>query len=443
MYERSCRTPSRSPKARGEPVTRAGNPRRVGFLVRNAFALLSSSLVTSGLGFVYWALAARLFPASDVGSSATAIAAMNLIAPFTILGLGTALVSRLPRIHDGRAELVFSAALVCAASGATVALVLALVLPASFIGLPGVGRQVFPTLLFTGGVAAQAVGLMLDSALLSVMGGGIQFWRNAIFAIAKLLLLTAFALVSSHPGSLSIYASWLGANVLGIAGVTAWLVRSRGVSLRRLRPAPALLRGLPFHAAQHHALNLALYVPFFAMPIVANVMLGSEQAGYLYATWSVASFVFMLPMALSTALFASGARDSATALKELRFTLRSSLAACAAANLVILPFGGLILGIFGTAYAQNGRIALMVLCLGGFGLVIKDHHVAVARITGHVGREALLIGALGALELAGAALGAARGGLTGLTLGWLTVVALRTVLFTPRVWAAYQGRSTI
>lgn len=418
-------------------------PRRrlnLGFLVRSTIALISTSVITSGLGFVYWALAARLFSVSDVGASATAISAMNLIAPFTVLGLGTALVSRLPAMPSDRAELVSGAALICGAVGGAVALILTLVLPSDFLGLPGVGHQVFPTLLFAGGVAAQAIGLMLDSALLSVLGGGVQFWRNTVFAIAKLVLLIVFALVVSRLGSLSIYASWLGANVIGIAAVTVWLLRAHRVRLRRLVPVPSLLKGLPFHAARHHALNLALQVPFFAMPILANVTLGSEQAGYLFATWSVASFVFVLPMALSTALFASGARDSSAVAKELRFTLRSSLAACVAANLLILPLGGVVLNIFGASYAENGRTALTVLCLGGLGVIVKDHHVALARITGDVGREAILIGLLGATELAGAAFGAVHGGLTGLTLGWLAVVILKVVIFGPRVWNAYRGR---
>lgn len=422
-----------------------GNPSRhkLGFLVRSAFALISTSVVTSGLGFIYWALAARLFSTSDVGASATAIAAMNLIAPFTILGFGTALVSRLPAVPGSRAELVSSAALLCGTVGGTAALMLALVLPPDFLGLPGLGHQVFPTLLFAGGVAAQGVGLMLDSALLSVLGGGIQFWRNAIFAIVKLLLLLAFALAFSHLGALSIYSSWLGANVIAIATVGFWLLRARRVQLRRLWPAPSMLRGMPFEAARHHALNLALQVPFFAMPILANVILGPEQAGYLYATWSVASFVFVLPMALSTALFATGARDSGTVMAELRFTLRTSLAACVVANLLLLPMGGLILRIFGPAYEQNGRAALTLLCIGGLGVIIKDHHVALARITGDVGREAVLIGVLGVAELAGAALGALRAGLTGLALGWLAVVALKVAVCGPRVWQAYRGRLPI
>jgi O-antigen/teichoic acid export membrane protein len=417
--------------------------RKIGFLVRSAASLVSTSVVTSGLGFVYWTVAARMFSASEVGEAATAIAAMSLIAQFTVLGFGTALVFKLPTMASGRAELVSTAVVVCAVVGGAVALVCAVFLPDSFLGLPGVGHDLFTTLLFAGGIAAHSVAMMLDSALLSVAGGGIQLGRNVIHAIAKLVLLIVFALTLHRYGSMSIYASWFIATVGSIAVVVVWMLYKYRTAFRNLWPRLSALRGLQFQAAQHHLLNLALVVPFFAMPIVANVILGSEEAGYLYATWSLAGFVFVLPIAMSMALFASGAKDSSTILLEFRFTLRNAMAACLAANLLILPFGGLVLGIFGPAYAENGRLVLIVLCLGGLGLVIRDHHVAVARITGAVGREAVLMVGLGACELAGAAIGASKGGLIGLSMGWLVAVVLEVVVCTPLVWRAYRGRITI
>ena len=267
-----------------------------------------------------------------------------------------------------------------------------------------------------------------------------QFWRNTIHAIVKLALLVVFALTLSLAGSLSIYTSWLVANVVSIAAVGTWLMRKHRVGIRHVLPSLSVLRGIHFDAARHHGLNLSLQVPFFAMPIVANVILGSEQAGYLYATWSVAGFVFVLPISLSTALFASGARDSTTILREFRVTFRYSMLACLAANILILPFGGLVLRVFGRAYQETGHLALIILCVGGFGMVVKDHHVAMARIMGTVGREAILISALSVLELACAALGAFRGGLTGLTLGWVAAVAVEVAVLGPMVARAYRGR---
>lgn len=413
---------------------------KIRFLLRSASALFSTSLVTSGLGFVYWAVAARVFPATEVGESATAISAMSLIAPFTVLGFGTLLMVELPAMRGGRSALVSTAALLSAATGMAIALAGAFLLPSSFLGLPGIGREAPITTLFVVAVATQGVGQLLDQALLSSVGGGIQLGRNTIQAIAKLVLLTVLALTIARLGSITIFTSWFAANVISIASVGGWLMRRYHVSLRRVLPDFSVLHGLHFDAAKHHTLNIALVVPTFTMPIVTNVILGSEQAGYLYATWSVAGFVFFLPLSLATALFASGAQDSRTFVREFRFTLRISLLVCLAANVAILFLGGLILRVFGPAYAANGRIVLIVICLGGLGLIIKDHHVATARVTNSVGRESVLMAALSLCEVTGAALGAVRGGLTGLSIGWVAAVLIEVLVCGPLVWRAYRGR---
>jgi len=420
--------------------TQAEHRSKLRFLLRSAAALVSTSIVTSGLGFVYWAVAARAFPASDVGESATAIAAMSLIAPFTVLGLGTVLVAQLPKMNGGRTQLVSTAALVTAVVGTVVALLCAFALPSDFLGLPGIGKEVGMTVLFAAAVATQSMGYMLDMALLSVIGGAMQLVRNSVQAVVKLVLLIVFALALARYGSVTIFNSWFVANVVSIAVVIIAIMRQHRVPLRQTMPKLSALRGIHFAAAQHHMLNIALFTPFFAMPILANVILGSEQAAYLYATWSVAGFLFYVPIALATALFASGSRDSGTFLMEFRFTLRSALLICTVANLAILLLGHWVLRIFGDAYAANGRAALILMCLGGFGLIIKDHHVALARVTGTVGREAILIGALGLGELVGAAIGASLGGLTGLGLGWLIAVGLEALVCGPLVWRAYRGR---
>ncbi len=134
--------------------------------------------------------------------------------------------------------------------------------------------------------------------------------RNTVQAVVKLVLLVVFALTLARFGSLTIFASWVLANVVSLALMAILLIRRHAVSLRRMIPDLSVLRGLQFDAIKHHTLNISLLVPFFAMPIIANVILGSEKAAYLYATASIAGFVFYLPLSLAMALFASGARDS-------------------------------------------------------------------------------------------------------------------------------------
>jgi len=132
-------------------------------------------------------------------------------------------------------------------------------------------------------VVTQTIGLLLDQALLSIDGGAIQLLRNLIQAVVKLILLAVFALTLVTWGSLSIFASWLLANVVSLVVTAVVLVHRYRVPVRRLIPVPRVLHGLHIDAARHHALNTALLVPYFSMPIIANAILGSEITAYFYA----------------------------------------------------------------------------------------------------------------------------------------------------------------
>jgi hypothetical protein len=83
---------------------------------------------------------------------------------------------------------------------------------------------------------------------------------------------------------------------------------------------------------------------------------------------------------------------------------------------------------------------LILLCVAGFGVILKDHHVTIARVTGDVGREAMLVWALTICELVGASVGAYRNGMLGLAQGWLLAVVVEAVVFGPLVLRAYRGR---
>jgi O-antigen/teichoic acid export membrane protein len=421
-------------------VTGGEEGRSLSFLVRSALGLVSTSFLTSGLGFVYWAAAAQLYDATVVGESATAIAAMNLLSPVAMLGLGTLLVSELPKRTGRRGEIVVAAAALSAAAGAVLALLAALLLPGEFLGLPGIGHDPGATALFVFGVATQVVGLVFDGALLSTKGSGLQLGRNAVFSVVKLAAVVALALSLSSTTSLSVFASWVIGNVVSFLTTVLWIARTHPIRLSGLLPRAGVLSGRGRSAAAHHALNLALSTPYFAMPIVANVTMTSQQAGYLYATWSVAAFVFVLPIALSTALFASASRFSEDLVPQFRLSLRYSLLACVGATVVAILVGEYVLRVFGRAYADQGHVALILLSVAGVGLVVKDHHVALARLRGKVAREARVVWVLTVLELVGASIGGVVDDIEGLAAGWLVVVALEILVYGPTVVAAYRGK---
>ena len=65
-------------------------------LVRNSLYLMASTVVTAGLGYVFWVLAAHAFTSQEVGIGSAVISLCSTAALLTYLGSSAMLIERLP-----------------------------------------------------------------------------------------------------------------------------------------------------------------------------------------------------------------------------------------------------------------------------------------------------------------------------------------------------------
>jgi O-antigen/teichoic acid export membrane protein len=438
-------------------------------ILSNAGSLVGATLVTSGLGYLFWGLAARRFPPAEVGLAAAAISAMILLGTVGMLGFGTLLIGELPR-HAGReGPLIAGALAVAGAAGALLGALFAAAAPALSPDLASLAAGPGALALFALGVGLTAATLVLDQALIGLLRGGLQLGRNTLFAAAKLGLLLAVSVWVADRHGLTIYAVWLAGNVasLGVLGaVAAWQwgawrrprfrrpetleahqesIRWQGGASRRPRFRPGVpaalgalgtLRKLGRAAVLHHALNLSLQLPHLALPVVVTALLSATMNAYFYVAWMVTGFVFVVPVALTAAVYAVGARQPGALAQKLRFTLRLGLALGVLANAVLLVGAGLVLRLFGQTYADEAEWCLRILGWAVFPLLVKDHYVAVCRVHGRIGRAAVVVAAGALLELVVASVGARSGGLSGLALGWLAALCLEAAAMVPSVYRA-------
>jgi O-antigen/teichoic acid export membrane protein len=144
----------------------------------------------------------------------------------------------------------------------------------------------------------------------------------------------------------------------------------------------------------------------------------------------------MGPSALTTALYAAGARAPAALAERARFTLGIAALLSLGAIVVLLCSAGWMLGWFGPAYADQGGWPLRVLSLGVLPLAVKLHYVTICRVRGQVPWAALVSVAGAALEIAAAVAGLYAGGLVGLSLGWVAGLCLEATVMLPPVWKA-------
>lgn len=405
-------------------------------LLANAGAIAGGAMATSALGFAYWWTAARFFEPAEVGLAAAAISMVLLLAQAGEIGLGPLLMAEASRDPRGSGHLfataLWAAATACGLTGA------AYVALAQFapLGLGPIVAQTDGCAVVIVGIVVSGVAIVVDQLLFGLMRSTLAMWRSIGFSVAKLALLGAAA--AAGGSAMAILATWVAslAGSLLLLGVVCGAVGNAWHA-----PRPALLRPLAGAILSNHSLNVALQAPAYAMPVVVTVMLSPRINAAFYVAWTLIQVVQMIPAALATSAFCTGAGDLSRASAGLRLSLLISLGVGTAAGIAFLLFSDLILGLFNPSYPAIAGSGLSMLGFGTLAVAVKFHFVCVARLEGRLASAAAVLAAGGTLELCAAALGAWLGGLTGLTQGWLAAAWLQAAFLAPRVFAAaFAGR---
>lgn len=411
-------------------VTVVASWRRHQDLLSNAGSLLATTGVTSALGFVYWAFAARVFSQQAVGYSSAAVSAMGLLGTIGMLGLGTLLIGELPR-RSPRTGLV-SAALVASGLGSLVLgvafAVLAPHLSARFANMTGTPGQ---AALFTVGVVLTGVTLVFDQATIGLMRGGLQLWRNSVLAATKMLALAAAAVILHDRFGIGITLSW----VVGIAVSLVLVALRLRLSGTRVLPRPDwdVLRGLGRTAMAHNWLNLAIMMPTSMLPVLVTVIVSPSANAAFYIATMITGFVFIVPSHLATVLFAVVAADPKVVARKLRFALRLSYI-IGLPGMAVLALGAhTVLGVFGKSYSAEATLPMCLMAMGYPAAVPKALYIAVCRADGKISRAAVVLTACSTAELAVAAAGGVKGGLIGLSFALLAVKYAEAFVTAPPV----------
>ncbi|WP_264778193.1 lipopolysaccharide biosynthesis protein [Deinococcus aetherius] len=401
-------------------------------LIANAVSLVATSAVTSGLGFGFWWLAARVLPAEGVGLGSAAVSAMMLVATLSMLGLGTLLISELPgaRERADAAGLMSAALLSAAVAAALLAVACGLALPHAAPSFAWIARDPASLALFVLGVVVSAVTLVFDQAVIGLLRGELQWWRNAVSAVVKLLAVLVVGQFATHAGAQAIYGAWFIGNVASVLAVLP-LARQGGAPLLG-RPNWSFLARLGGPALRHHALNLAMQAPALALPVLAASQLIPGANAAFYVSWMIASFLGMVPYALATVLPAASSQETAVLRARVRASLRWSLLVCAPGAAGLILTARPLLALFGPAYEQHA-LSLQVLALTALPVIVKAHYIALGRVRGHLAGAAVMVALGGGVELAAAALGGRAWGVVGLSVGLLIAYGLEALCLLPTV----------
>jgi O-antigen/teichoic acid export membrane protein len=393
-------------------------------LYGNGYALLFNSVATSGLGLLYWILAARLYSAEAVGLNSAVLAAMQFLYGVAVLSLSNVLIRFIPLAGQNTLRLI----------GYTYGVSVAITLAAGLGFLVAV-RWWLPAFRFI--VDSPASAALFVVALVMVCVFSLQdsvliglrqaIWvpvENTLFGAAKIGLLVLLVSVSQQYGVL---VSWLVPVVLSLGPVNVlifrWLV-PRHVAATQAQTGRLVLGQIAKYGGGNYVGQVFLLVATSFLPVLVTSQLGAKAAAYFYQPWLLAAGLQLVALNLTTSLTVETTLDPG----RLRANCRRVIAQIA---WLLVPMVSLvwlgspyILRAFGQSYAVEGAALLRWLALAALPHSLIALALSLARVQNRMAVIVLAQGVQCALTL-----GLSYGllplyGITGVGLAYLLSVGI-------------------
>jgi O-antigen/teichoic acid export membrane protein len=392
-------------------------------LHRNAYALVFNTGLLAVAGFLYWALAARLFTASELGLAAALISTITFLSGLAQLNLRPGLARFVP-VAGRRAGRLVAAAYLASSAAAVVACLLVLSGAPLFDRLQEVtamSRDLAAAAFLVLAVLIWTLFALQDGVLIGLRRATWLPAENGAFSLAKLGLLAVLAALGFEAVT-AILASWIVPMALAVIGVNLLLffrlLPFRAASSAGDAQAPAAREVASFLAGDYVAslFNLA-YVTLPPVIVVASA--GPEAGGYFYVVWIIVTTMILVPRQLTVSLVVEASHTPSELSSLVRSTLLQMGRLVVPACLLVALLARVILLAFDEAYADAGSGSLAILSLAIIPYSLNSLTTGVLRVravaAGIIAVElALALAILGmGIPLAGSF------GAIGLAIAWL------------------------
>jgi O-antigen/teichoic acid export membrane protein len=411
-------------------------------LVRNSLYLMASTVVTAGLGYVFWAVAAHAFTRQEVGISSAVISLCSTVALLTYLGSSALLIERLPAAEHSP-EWTAILVRVCSVTAGVTAAATAVVVP---LLLASQDYRLFfssapPVLLAVAGAVAWTLVNLLGAAFIAARRAGRLLSIQTLISAAKVLFVLPLA--AAGAGAMGLVGAWVASAVLGLGIGAGWLVprmrlgRRPGRRPPRRAGAAAGTRAHPDRPPRHrralalpsagsvrhllgqHLTSVGGAVTPLLLPVLVVLRLGVTQNAYFYITWMLGAAFFMVSPSVAQAVFAEGVRAHSDLRSVVAKALRVVTVLLAPPMVIMIVGGRFILGLFGAAYAAAGYGLLVLLAISAVPDAVSNVAVVVCRVTQRLGYSTALNLGILVMTLVGAWVLMPPLGIAGVGVAWL------------------------
>lgn len=434
-------------------------------LIRNSLYLMASTVVTAGLGYVFWIFAAHAFTSQEVGIGSAVISLCSTAALLTYLGSFAMLIERLPgseRSSAWTATLIH----VCLVTAGVTAVATAVSVP---VLMTSKHYRLFfstmpPILIAVVGAAAWTLVNLLGAAFIAARRAGRLLSIQTLVSVTKVLFVLPLA--AAGAGAAGLIGAWVASAVVGVVFGMAWLVPRMGLGQRpglhphRRRPvtsdfrmrqhwrprhrralAPPSGESVLHWLGQHLTSAGGILIPL-VLPILVVLRLGVTQNAYFYITEMMGAAFFMVSPSVAQAVFAEGVRAHSNLRSVVVKAFRVIAIMLIPAMAVMIVCGRLILMLFGASYAAAGYGLLILLAIAALPDAVSNVAVVVCRVTDRLRYSTVLNLGIMVMTLFGAWVLMPLLGIVGVGVAWLGAQTIGAVASLP-VYAKIREPETL
>jgi O-antigen/teichoic acid export membrane protein/thiamine kinase-like enzyme len=397
-------------------------------LFRNGYALVLSSAITSGLGMLYWILAARFYTAEVVGLNSAILSTMVFLANLAQLNLVNALNRFIPTAGQFTRKFIIT----------TYGISVGGALIASLVFISGVTwwsptLSVFfnetPSMIrwFVFATMGWCVFVLQDSVLTGLREASWVPLENLLFSITKIGLLLLF---STMLAAIGVFASWTMPLLVLILLVNWFIFRRlipKHVARTKVQARPIVPAEIARFVAGDYVASLAWMTTTNLLPVLVLEMAGAEANAYFYLAWTIAYSLYLVSRNMGMSLITEAAADETKLYSfSYRVGIQNGRILLPTVGLIVLG-APLILRLFGSDYANAGSGLLRLLALSALPNIVTALYISMLRVQRRMKRLFLLLLLLSGIVVSLSYILLPRLGITGIGVAWLvaqTAVAL-------------------
>lgn len=410
-------------------------------LFLNTYLIMIVRMITTGFGFLFWVLAARMLSSHDVGVASGIVSAAALLGSLGHVGLGYVVVRRLGETARP-AGLLNASIAISMAVGLLLALVYLAGLQIWSPDLSTLRASAGGALLFVAFVVATALSLFLNWAFLATRKLSFSVAKHAIQACTAIVLLLV---LSFFVPALGVSQHWAAVIAYLVATAVSALVSLFGFLPKAqvgYRPSLSfhfpLTRPVVTYSLANFVTDQFQRMPDTILPLVVIGWFGPEVGAYFFVAWLIGRSVTTWVNSSAESLFAEGANDPSALMANALQAAKMSLLMTLVLATVLTFVARFILAIYGAEYAREASALLGYVAFSGVPVVLLSIIVSVLRVQDRLVPLLTLLTASIVLGFVGCFAGAQWFGLTGVGIGWLAAQLLVLVGAVHWLWSLIE-----